>query len=416
MFDQLFQSPVTIARHHKSPHAELRQQYLLACKQQGDPTTTLAYKATALLRIAQALGGYDDLRDVTTEQLYSAVPRRTNDERSDLTELDRPLILRRYIGLATDWLRFLRSWPEPVELIPFRAQLDEYCRWAKEERGFTTATVNQSRWHIKSFLCWYGTFNRALADLQPSDVDTYLTHRSDGGWCRTTISRVATILRMFFRYAKQLAWVRVDLADVIQAPRIYALETLPSGADWRDVRRMLSALDANNPTDIRDRPILMLMAIYGLRVSEVAALRLEHLDWEHDLLHIARCKRRDMQSYPLLASVGNAIIDYLKQVRSRSSAHREVFLTLKHPFRPISTGGLYYVVARRLTALGVRTAHHGPHCLRHACAVRLVAEGLSLKEIGDHLGHRSTRSTRIYAKVDLRALREVAAFDLGELL
>lgn len=69
MFDQLFQSPVTIVRHYKSPHAELRQQYFLACKQQGDPTTTLAYKATALLRIALALGGYHDLRDVTTEQL-----------------------------------------------------------------------------------------------------------------------------------------------------------------------------------------------------------------------------------------------------------------------------------------------------------------------------------------------------------
>ena len=56
MFDQLFQSPVTIDLHYKAPHADLRQQYLLACKQQGDPTTTLAYKATALLRIAQALG------------------------------------------------------------------------------------------------------------------------------------------------------------------------------------------------------------------------------------------------------------------------------------------------------------------------------------------------------------------------
>jgi site-specific recombinase XerD len=53
--------------------------------------------------------------------------------------------------------------------------------------------------------------------------------------------------------------------------------------------------------------------------------------------------------------------------------------------------------------------------LRHACATRLVSEGLSLKEIGDHLGHRSTAATRIYAKVDLPHLRAVAAFDLGTL-
>jgi site-specific recombinase XerD len=54
--------------------------------------------------------------------------------------------------------------------------------------------------------------------------------------------------------------------------------------------------------------------------------------------------------------------------------------------------------------------------LRHACAGRLVAQGLSLKEIGDHLGHHSAYTTRIYAKVDLGGLREVAQFSLGGLL
>jgi site-specific recombinase XerD len=66
--------------------------------------------------------------------------------------------------------------------------------------------------------------------------------------------------------------------------------------------------------------------------------------------------------------------------------------------------------------IGIHTAHHGPHSLRHACATHLISEGFSLKEIGDHLGHRSTSATRIYAKVDLPRLREVAAFDLGGLL
>jgi integrase/recombinase XerD len=416
MFDQLFQRPATIARHSNAPYAEQRQRYLSTCKQQGDPATTLTSKATALFRIARALSGYPDLRQITMEQVQAATYKWKQHERPNIGDLDRPPMSHRDVGLASDWLRFLRSWPAPVELIPFRAQLDEYCQWAKEERGFTAATVNQSHWHMKRFLCWYGTFDRPLMDLQANDIDAYLTHRSNRGWCRRTISSVAKILRMFFRYAGQQGWTRQDLASIIQAPRIYASESLPAGADWRDVRRMFAALDAQSPVDVRDRAILMLMTIYGWRVSEVAALRLEHLDWEHDLLRIARRKRRDTQSYPLLPSLANAIILYLKKVRHRPSPHREVFLTLHYPFRPISTSALYNVVAGRLTALGVRTAHRGPHCLRHACAGRLVAEGLSLKEIGDHLGHRSTRSTRIYAKVDLRGLREVAAFDLGELL
>jgi len=65
---------------------------------------------------------------------------------------------------------------------------------------------------------------------------------------------------------------------------------------------------------------------------------------------------------------------------------------------------------------GINSLHKGPHSLRHACAAHLVSEGFSLKEIGDHLGHRSAFATRIYAKVDLAGLREVANFDIGGVL
>jgi integrase len=180
------------------------------------------------------------------------------------------------------------------------------------------------------------------------------------------------------------------------------------------VQRLFARLDPNRPADVRDRAILILFAIYGLRESEVAKLRLDDIDWEHDRLRVPRAKRRGPQFYPLVPSVGNALIHYLQSVRRRSS-HREVFLTLVSPYGPLSLGGLYHTVSARLKSLNVQCAHRGPHSLRHACAARLLTEGLSFKEIGDHLGHRSTAATRVYAKVDLARLREVAAFDLGEL-
>jgi site-specific recombinase XerD len=114
-------------------------------------------------------------------------------------------------------------------------------------------------------------------------------------------------------------------------------------------------------------------------------------------------------------SVGNAILTYLQRARPRRCTSRELFVTLKAPFRPLSAGGLYHAVSSRLHALGIGTTHYGPHGLRHACAAHLVAEGLSLKEVGDHLGHRSAYATRTYARIDLAGLREVAAFDLGGL-
>ena len=74
------------------------------------------------------------------------------------------------------------------------------------------------------------------------------------------------------------------------------------------------------------------------------------------------------------------------------------------------------MVSRRLHALGLTLPHYGAHTLRHACATHLLAQGLSLKEIGDHLGHQSPEATRIYAKVDLAALRMVGDFTLEGLL
>jgi site-specific recombinase XerD len=66
--------------------------------------------------------------------------------------------------------------------------------------------------------------------------------------------------------------------------------------------------------------------------------------------------------------------------------------------------------------LQIASPKHGPHALRHACASFLLNGGLSLKGVGDHLGHRHLSATQIYAKVDLAGLRTVATFDLGGLL
>jgi integrase len=177
-------------------------------------------------------------------------------------------------------------------------------------------------------------------------------------------------------------------------------------------QRLIADTTGHTPAQIRDHVILLLLAVYGFRSGEVAQLRLEDLDWDARLIHLYRSKSRRTQFYPLLPSVGAAIKRYLEQGRTASNRH-EIFLTLKAPFRPLSPGCLYHLVSSLLRRLGITSRHRGPHSLRHACATRLVAEGFSLKQIGDHLGHRSAFATRIYAKVDLVGLREVARFDLG---
>lgn len=414
MFERIFKRHYYVARHAAAPFADERRRYLAECARRGDAKAIVRQKAMELYWIAWRLSVYGGLHVTLDQVRAAAVDCDWRDRaRACKRKLNRCATRARFVMYARGWLRFLGCLRQCEAPIPFHARLEQFCRWAKEERGFTEATVNQYVKCVRLFLRWYGGLDQPLSQVNINDIDAYLTHGNTQGWCRKTVSNMVAALRAFFRYCASQGWVRPALASGICGPPTYSLEKLPAGPAWADVQRLLAALDAGRPKDIRDRAIVMLFAIYGLREKEVAQLRLEHLDWEHDLLHVPRAKRRETQTYPLLPSVGNAIIRYLQTVRRPLSPHRQIFLTLRSPYAPMSGAALYYVVAPRLKALGVQTAHHGPHSLRHACAARLVHEGLSLKEIGDHLGHRATSATRVYAKVDLAGLREVAAFDLG---
>lgn len=128
-----------------------------------------------------------------------------------------------------------------------------------------------------------------------------------------------------------------------------------------------------------------------------------------------RSKTSREETLPLEPSVGNAIAHYLRHARPETRS-RSVFLTVRAPYRPLSTGGLYDIVRRHLPESTSSRKGLGPHGLRHACARHLVESGRSFKEVGDHLGHRSPDATRVYAKVDLVSLRRVALDDLGGLV
>lgn len=159
----------------------------------------------------------------------------------------------------------------------------------------------------------------------------------------------------------------------------------------------------------------MLLAIYGFRRNEVAGLQLNDLDWVGEKIMVTRPKQRCIQYYPLLYEAGEAILRYLREVRPFSK-YRNLFLTLAAPIRPLSAESISPIVRSRLRALGIDLPHYGSHCLRHACAGHLLASGFTLKQIGDHLGHRTANATLKYTKIDLAGLQKVSEFDLGWLL
>jgi site-specific recombinase XerD len=413
MFEKLYTKPSTLYRHNKAPYKEERERYLRHCEQEGYALLTLQNIARELLWVAQKLRTSLE-SGVTLKQVEAAARGWTERERYWGQALNPQCIRSHFVKVARAWLRFLGCWREPETSFPFGHLLEDFRTWMKDERGFTFQTIRGRCSYVERFLRWYGTRSCQISDVCLKDIDAFLSDYGSKGNCRISVKDMATALKAFFKYSGAQGWCPSSIAPEIHGPRIFAQEQLPLGPSWNDVRRLIASMETDQAADIRDKAIVMLFAVYGFRSTEVATLRLDDIDWEQGLISVARVKRRGRQTYPLIPIAGNAIIRYLQEVRPQSS-YREIFLTLVPPYRPFSLGALYPVVGNRMVKLGIHTHHHGPHSLRHACATHLVSEGFSLKEVGDHLGHRSSLSTRIYAKVDLPSLREVAKFDIGGL-
>lgn len=413
MLERLFIRPQILRRHQNAPYREERERYLEYCEQQGYSRSTLIRIEQELLCVAKRVR-LDLERGVTLTQVREAAPRRVKRGDSAEQPLNGWHVRILFIQAARCWLRFLGCWREPKKSTSFDPLIDDYRSWMDHERGFTPATMRKTSSYLMQFLLWYEGLGRSFSAVCLEDVDAFLASCGARGDCRKSVSNMATALRIFFRYAGSKGWCSSSIACEIRGPRLFSQERLPFAPSWQDVQRLIARMETDRTIDIRDKAIVMLFAIYGFRASEVAALTLDGINWEQSLLSISRVKRREKQTYPLIPIVGNAIIRYLREIRPRSP-HREVFLTLLPPFRPLTAGSLYHATDQRIRDLGISIPHKGPHSLRHACATHLMAEGLSLKEIGDHLGHRSSSATRIYAKVDLAGLREIAAFDLGAL-
>ena len=389
-----------------APFVDERNRYLGHCAKHGAAPAVLKMKRNELLWIAGRLG--PDARQGVGMDVLQRIACQRQSLHGAVTAA------RRVVNIGRPWLRFLGWWREPSAVFQHQDQLDRYVAWMRDERGFTPSTAEQWGRKAGRFLRWCEQSNCQLGALQAIDIDDYFATQATGQWSRVSVANVASALRGFLRYAATRGICSDHLSAAVSRPRLYQQESLPYAPDWSDVQRMLADVDTNKPRDIRDRAILLLLAIYGMRSGEVAALRLDQIDWSGRTLRLFRLKRRQPQAYPLVESVAEGLARYIDKVRPASSCP-EVFLCMHAPRRPMKAGSIYDVAHRRFIALGLEAAHKGGHALRHACATRLLAAGLSLKEIGDHLGHRSTSATSTYAKVNMAALREVGAFDLGDL-
>ena len=291
---------------------------------------------------------------------------------------------------------------------PFSAILDSYRVHLTEVRGLATSTIDQHCSTTSEFLQHARERDRAFRpqDLTQTHVEAFVNsvHRR---FNRPSLQHVIAHVRGFIRFLGVQGDVPAGLDLRIDTPRVYRLEQLPHSLPWDTVRAFLDSIDRTRASGLRDYAMFMLIATYGLRGCDIASLELTDISWRAGEVHSNQSKTRHPLQLPLTDSVADALIAYLRDGRPQS-AHRKLFLSVHAPILPIRRQSAGYAFRFRVARSGLDIPFRGVHCLRHSYATHLLRQGVSLKSIGDLLGHLSTESTCVYLRLDLDDLRDVA--------
>lgn len=285
------------------------------------------------------------------------------------------------------------------------AAFDEYL---VRVRGASAGTRRNYVAHARAFLnVQFGDGLVSAAEIAAADVRAYVRELTNR-YQPKTVQGMASSLRVLFRYLR-VCGLRTDRLDE-------AVPMVPSRAGSSLVRHLapgqltllLASLDSSTPRGLRDRGIILCMARLGLRAGEVVQLKLDDLDWADSVLTVRARKTGHGARLPLTAEVGTAIADYLQRARPVTTDRHVFLLQRLRVGMPISVSIVGRAVVNALERAGIQAPMRGANLMRHSLATDLQARGVGLRQIADVLGHASLATTRIYAAVDIDALREVA--------
>lgn len=297
--------------------------------------------------------------------------------------------------------------PIPTPTTPSERLVEEYDVYLQRERVLSPATRINYRPFVQNFLtARFGTGPVVLSRLCATDIIGFVRCHA-GQMHSKRVQLMTTALRSFLRFARYRGDITLDLAACVPTVASWSLSMLPRALPPAHVKQVLEHCDRQTAVGRRDYAILLLLARLGLRSGEVAGLNLEDIDWMNGVFSVLGKGGRSSQ-LPLPADVGKAIAAYLKHGRARLSSSRRVFLRARAPAVEFTSMAVRDVVKRALARAGIDSPRKGAHQLRHALATGMLKRGASLSEIGELLRHQNPDTTRIYAKVDLIALRALA--------
>jgi integrase/recombinase len=260
-------------------------------------------------------------------------------------------------------------------------------------------TVTKHRMNLSYFTIFLESKSKSkIADIEEEDIISFLSTS------RNAKDRYYT-MRRFLRFLYEQNYIKTDFEYVLARNRFPRREKLPSIYSAEEIRRIESSIEQSGPIGKRDYAILLLASRLGLRASDICRLKFSNMDWDHNIIGFTQYKTGKPIELPLLAEVGEAVVNYLRYARPISDC-QEIFLSARPPYCPMNRSSINSAISKIIRESGVDISdrNFGPHAMRHSLASHLLAKGVSLPVISETLGHSNTLSTMEYLRVDVSSL------------
>ena len=286
---------------------------------------------------------------------------------------------------------------------------DAYAHYLTNEKALSTHTVRAYLGDLDSFVEHLS--NNSVTEISEINlplIRSWLATQQVRGGARTTLSRRATSIRLFTKWAAKRGYLATDVGATLASPKPH--RTLPGVLTQGDTVTALDSMatraaEFDTPTSIRDVAIVELLYATGARVSEVCGLDLEDLDFHRNTIRVLG-KGNKERMIPMGAPAVKALNTYINDARPQllnDKSARAVFLGARG--KRIDQRAVRTIVYEALSALeGVERM--GPHALRHSAATHLLEGGADLRTVQEILGHSSLATTQIYTHVSTERLRQ----------
>lgn len=220
----------------------------------------------------------------------------------------------------------------------------------------------------------------------------------------STVARRLVAIKLFHRFLVKERMLSEDITSVIETPKLW--KKLPKFLTAAEIEAILKAPDVKTKTGIRDRALLECLYATGMRVSEIASLRLQDMNMENAFV---RCKGKGSKEriVPIGRKAIEACQEYLKKVRPKQNPLNEDFFIGKKR-KGLTRVAVWMLIKKYMKKAGI-SKNITPHTFRHSFATHLLERGADLRIVQELLGHSDIATTQIYTHVSRDRLKGVHA-------